>query len=192
MSQYREIHYTDELLSDRSVHRRFADGREEWRRRAGDHYVQWQDNAGRSGIDEVLGDRIIKRRYTTGQVVYGRDQGYGRTAWGDGTMTVNRTSFGGRTGAILAAVGAGALLGAIVAPPLLMSEFEEDELRRQASSNSSRPATVATAVTAVTAAAAGTTPTTAAAPTTTSAEPDRILEVSTCHASPRCRAAVRR
>ena len=132
MSQYREIPYTDELLSDRSVHRRFADGREEWRRRAGDHYVQWQDNMGRSGIDEVLGDRIIKRRYTTGQVVYGRDQGYGRTALADGTMTVNRTSFGGRTGAILAAVGAGALLGAIVAPPLMMSEFEEEELRRQA------------------------------------------------------------
>lgn len=131
MSQYREVQYTDELLSDRSVHRRFADGREEWRRRSGDRYVQWQDNSGRSGVDEVLGDRIIKRTYTTGQVVYGRDQGYGRTAWGDGTMTVNRTSFGGRTGAILAAVGAGALLGAIVAPPLMMSEFEEEELRRQ-------------------------------------------------------------
>jgi hypothetical protein len=132
VSQYREIQYTDELLSDRSVHRRFADGREEWRRRAGDQYVQWQDNSGRSGIDEALGGRIIKRTYSTGQVLYGRDQGYGRTAWGDGTLTINRTSFGGRTGAILAAVGAGALLGAVVAPPLMMSPFEEDELRRQA------------------------------------------------------------
>jgi hypothetical protein len=132
VSQYREIAYTDELLSDRSVHRRFADGRQEWRRRNGHRHVEWRDDQGRSGVDEALGGRVIKRQYSTGQIVYGRDQGYGRTAWSDGTMTVNRSSFGGRTGAIIAAVGAGALLGAVIAPPLAMSAMEEEQLRQQA------------------------------------------------------------
>jgi hypothetical protein len=132
VSQYREIDYTDELLADGSVHRRFSDGREEWRRRGPDRLVSWRDNHGLHGTDELLGNRIIKRLHATGQPVYGRDVGYGRTVWGNGTLTRNRTSFGGRMGAILAAVGAGAVLGTIVAPPLFMSPAEEEELREQA------------------------------------------------------------
>lgn len=128
---YREINFTDELLADGSAHRRFSDGREEWRRRDERQLVHWRDNYGNSGVDEMLGERIIKRHYATGQVVYGRDVGYGRTTWGDGRMTVNRTSFGGRMGTILAAVGAGALLGAVVAPPVALSAAEEEQLRQQ-------------------------------------------------------------
>ncbi|GIJ44492.1 hypothetical protein Val02_13780 [Virgisporangium aliadipatigenens] len=132
MSQYREINYTDELLADGSVHRRFSDGREEWRRRGPDRLVHWRDNQGQQGTDELLGNRIVKRFYAGGQAVYGRDIGYGRTVWGNGTLTRNRTTFGGRMGAILAAVGAGAVLGAIVAPPMFMSPEEEEDLREQA------------------------------------------------------------
>lgn len=129
---YRDVTFTDELLSDGSVHRRFSDGRQEWRWRGQGRVVHWRDNAGGSGTDELLGGRIIKRMFADGRVLYGRDQGYGRTAWGDQTLTVNRTSFGGRAGALLAAAGAGFALGAIVAPPLAMSAEEEEELRRQA------------------------------------------------------------
>jgi hypothetical protein len=134
---YRDVTFTDELLSDGSVHRRFSDGREEWRWRGQGTLVHWRDSAGGSGTDELLGSRIIKRTFADGRVLYGRDQGYGRTAWGDQTLTVNRTSFGGRAGALLAAAGAGFALGAIVAPPLAMSALEEDELRRQAQQSTS-------------------------------------------------------
>lgn len=134
---YRDVSFTDELLSDGSVHRRFSDGREEWRWRGNGGLAHWRDNAGRSGVDEPLGGRIIKRTFADGRVLYGRDQGYGRTAWGDQTLTVNRTSFGGRAGRFLAAAGAGFALGAIVAPPLLLSSAEEEELRRQAQQSSS-------------------------------------------------------
>jgi hypothetical protein len=135
MTRYQTIHYSDELLSDGSVHRTLSDGRQEWRWRAGDRLVRWRDDRGRSGLDEALGRRIVKRTLADGQTVYGREQGYGRTAWSDGTLTVNRTSLGGRSGAILAAVGAGVLLGAIVAPPEALSAEEEEELRRQAQSD---------------------------------------------------------
>jgi hypothetical protein len=131
VSAYRDVAFTDELLSDGSVHRRFSDGREEWRWRGPGGVVHWRDNRGGTGTDEALGGRIVKRLYTNGRAVYGREQGYGRTAWSDQTLTVNRTSFGGRVGALLAAAGAGFALGAIVAPPLAMSPFEEEELRRQ-------------------------------------------------------------
>lgn len=131
MSRYRQVDFTDQLLADGSVHRRFTDGVEEWRRRGPGELVYWRSNQGVEGTDELLGRRIIKRQYTTGQVMYGRDLGYGRTAWGNGTITTNRTSFGGRMGAILAAVGAGALLGAVVAPPLSMTLAEEEALRQQ-------------------------------------------------------------
>jgi hypothetical protein len=137
MSQFRDVSFTDELLSDGSVHRRFSDGREEWRWRGPGNLVQWRDNSGRSGTDEALGGRIVKRLYADGRSVYGREQGYGRTAWSDRTLTVNRTSFGGRVGTILAAAGAGFALGAIVAPPMFMSPLEEEELRRQASQGGS-------------------------------------------------------
>ncbi len=134
---YRDVTFTDELLSDGSVHRTFSDGRQEWRWRRPGTVVQWRDNAGLSGTDELLGGRIIKRTFTDGRVLYGRDQGYGRTAWGDQTLTVNRTSFGGRAGALLAAAGAGFALGAIVAPPLAMSQLEEEQLRQQQAQQSS-------------------------------------------------------
>lgn len=132
MTGYREISFTDELLADGGVHRRYSDGRQEWRwRDQRQPVVHWRDNQANSGTDEQLGQRIIKRRFATGQVLYGRDLGYGRTVWSDGILTRNRTSFGGRMGAILAAAGAGALLGAVVAPPLAMSADEEEQLRQQ-------------------------------------------------------------
>jgi hypothetical protein len=137
MASYRDVSFTDELLSDGSVHRRFSDGREEWRWRAAGGLVQWRDNRGLSGTDEPLGGRIIKRLYPDGRALYGRDQGYGRTAWADGTLTLNRTSFGGRVGALLAAAGAGFALGTIVAPPLNMTAMQEEELRRQQAQSSS-------------------------------------------------------
>jgi hypothetical protein len=126
-----EVGYRDELLADGSVHRVFTDGREEWRRREG-RVVAWRDSFGASGTDEPLNDKIIKRSYATGQAIYGREQGYGRTWWSDGRLTVNRTTFGGRMGVILGAVGAGVVLGALVAPPLAMSFAEEEDLRQQA------------------------------------------------------------
>jgi hypothetical protein len=131
MSDYRDVSFTDELLSDGSVHRRFSDGRQEWRRRGAAGRVEWNDNQGGRGTDEPLAGRLIKRQYADGRTVYGRDQGYGRTAWSDGTLTINRTAFGGRVGAILAAVGGVGLLGAIVAPPLVLSAAEEEQLRQQ-------------------------------------------------------------
>jgi hypothetical protein len=137
VTAYRDVSFTDELLSDASVHRRFSDGREEWRWRGPGGLVHWRDNRGGTGTDEALGGRIVKRLHADGRATYGREQGYGRTAWSDRTLTVNRTSFGGRVGAILAAAGAGFALGAIVAPPLALSPFEEEELRRQQAQSSS-------------------------------------------------------
>jgi hypothetical protein len=128
---YRRVGYRDELLADRSVQRSYSDGRREWRRRVGG-VVEWRDDRGRSGVDEPLGNRLVKRRHGDGSVVYGRELGYGRTAWGDRALTVNETSMGGRVGAILAAVGAAGLLGAIVDPPDVLSAEEEEELRQQA------------------------------------------------------------
>src|SRR6185503_18418916 len=87
VSGYRDVSFTDELLSDGSVHRRFSDGREEWRWRGPGPLVSWRDNAGASGTDEALGGRIVKRIYSDGRAVYGREQGYGRTAWSDRTLT---------------------------------------------------------------------------------------------------------
>jgi hypothetical protein len=132
MSDYRTVSFTDELLADGSVHRRYSDGREEWRRRGDDGIVHWRDSVGGTGTDEPLAERLIKRTYAAnGRTVYGRDQGYGRTAWGDRTLTVNRTTFGGRMGVVLAAIGGGLLLGAIVAPPVMLSPVEEEQLRQQ-------------------------------------------------------------
>lgn len=138
MSRYAEVAFTDQLLADGSVHRRFSDGREEWRRRGPGTVVYWSDNQRNSGTDEPLGNKIVKRTFASGAVHYGREQGYGRTAWPFARLTVNRTSFGGRIGTILAAVGGGLLVGAIVDPPLTLSPFEEDELRRQALTQANR------------------------------------------------------
>jgi hypothetical protein len=102
----KEITYTDELLADRTVHRRYSDGRQEWRHRGERGVVHWRDEHGGNGTDELLGQRIIRRSYPDGRVGYARDIGYGRTVWGGGEIImVNRTSFGGRLGAIMAAVG---------------------------------------------------------------------------------------
>src|SRR5262245_57336349 len=109
MSVRRQITYTDELLADGTVHRRYSDGREEWRTRH-HHTVSWRDNRGDFGTDEPLGRKLIKRVHGNGGVRYGREAGYGRTLWGDGTLTMNRSSFGGRLGMLLGSVAAGALL----------------------------------------------------------------------------------
>lgn len=137
MPEHRQITYTDELLADGSVHRRYADGRQEWRTRIPQGVVSWRDDWGNSGTDEGLGPKIVKRTYRNGAVVYGREAGFGRTLWGDGVLTMNRSSFGGRLGGILAGVAGGALLGALVMPPSSLSLAEEEELRRQSSAQSS-------------------------------------------------------
>jgi hypothetical protein len=137
MTAPREVSYTDELLADRTVHRRYSDGRQEWRSREPSGAVAWRDDREHTGTDEPLGKRIIKRTYADGRVMYGRDVGYGRTLWRDGVLTVNRTSFGGRLGAILATVAGGALLGSMIAPPDYLTDAEEEELRRQAQDQSS-------------------------------------------------------
>lgn len=128
------ITFADELLADTSVRRAYSDGRYEWRRRLPDGRVEWQDNVNQSGVDELLGDGIIKRSYADGRVVYARDQGYGRTLWGGAqpVLTLNFTSLGGRAGRILAGLGAGAMLGALVFPPDSLTAAEEEALREQA------------------------------------------------------------
>jgi hypothetical protein len=128
----RQVTYTDELLADGTVHRRYSDGRQEWRSRTREGAVTWRDDRGGTGTDEPLGRWLVKRSYRDGRVMYGREGGYGRTLWGDGVLTVNRSSFGGRIGAILAAVAGGALLGSLVVPPEALTAAQEAELRRQA------------------------------------------------------------
>ncbi|MFF5922461.1 hypothetical protein ACFY8C_29605 [Streptomyces flavochromogenes] len=135
MNRPEEIGYTDELLADGTVHRRYEDGLEEWRRRTSGHphLVHWHDNRGASGTDELLGDRIIKRSLADGTVTYARDIGYGRTLWARGEkVLVNRSSFGGRMGALLAGLGVATLaVTAAQLPPLSMSPEQEEALRQQ-------------------------------------------------------------
>ncbi|MFE4534119.1 hypothetical protein ACFRKB_03485 [Streptomyces scopuliridis] len=133
MNRPRETPYRDELLADSSVHRRYEDGREEWRRRDGGTRVRWHDNQGAAGTDELLGGRVIKRSYSDGRVTYGRDIGYGRTVWDrGGTVLVNRTSFGGRMGVLLGGLGLVTLaLTAAQLPPEQLTPEEEEELRQQ-------------------------------------------------------------
>ncbi|MFB7111661.1 hypothetical protein [Streptomyces sp. NPDC056190] len=139
MIRPREIGYTDELLVDGSVHRTYEDGRQEWRRRGPAGQVRWRDDRAGTGTDEQLGTAIVKRTPADGTVTYGRDIGYGRTLWGRGeTLMINRTSFGGRMGAILVGLGiAGLAVTASQLPPLSLTPEEEEELRRQAQSSSS-------------------------------------------------------
>jgi len=126
------ITYQDQLLSDGSVRRTFSNGQYEWRRRLPDGRVEWSDSQGNSGTDELLGDGIIKRTFRNGKVIYAREQGYGRTLWyGGRVMTVNQSSFDGRVGAILMAMGAGFLLGTLVPPPDFLSPEEEEMLRQK-------------------------------------------------------------
>ncbi|MFF1545035.1 hypothetical protein [Streptomyces sp. NPDC058291] len=138
MIRPREIGYTDELLADGSVHRTYEDGRQEWRRRGPGGVVDWHDDRGGAGTDELLGDRIVKRLLADGTVTYGRDIGYGRTLWGGGdTVMINRTSFGGRMGAILVGLGVtGLAITAAQLPPAHLTPEEEEELRQQAQSSS--------------------------------------------------------
>ncbi|MFB8776455.1 hypothetical protein [Streptomyces broussonetiae] len=140
MIRPREIGYTDELLADGSVHRSYEDGRQEWRRRGPGGVAHWHDDRGGSGTDEPLGRRIVKRTLADGSVTYGRDIGYGRTLWGarGDVLMVNRTSFGGRMGAMLVGLGVtGLAVTAAQLPPLHLTPEEEEELRQQAQASSS-------------------------------------------------------
>ncbi|WP_019929943.1 hypothetical protein [Nocardia sp. BMG111209] len=137
MPVHRQITYTDELLADGTAHRRYSDGREEWRNRTPAGTVSWQDSQGNAGVDEPLGKALVKRTFRDGRVVYGREGGYGRTLWSGGVLTVNRSSFGGRVGIILAAVAGGALLTAMAMPPDVLTAEQEEELRRQAAGQQS-------------------------------------------------------
>lgn len=129
-----EITYQDERLADGTVHRSYADGRREWRQYAPDGLVHWRDDQGNTGTDEALGRQLVKRSFTEGPTLYGREAGYGRTLWSDGVLTVNRSSFAGRTGVVLATLGAGVLAGALIAPPMTLSEDQEEALREAARS----------------------------------------------------------
>ncbi|MFJ9950137.1 hypothetical protein [Kitasatospora sp. NPDC091207] len=135
MTQPRHLGYSDELLADGTVHRRYEDGRSEWRRRGPARLVHWHDSDGLAGTDEPLGKDLVKRRHTDGTVRYGRDIGYGRTVWARGELvTVNRTAFSGRLGVVLGALGVAGAAGVAVSqfPPLELSEAEEERLREQA------------------------------------------------------------
>jgi hypothetical protein len=131
MANYQTVEYSDELLADKSVSRVYTNNRREWRTLTADGRVEWRDSAGTTGVDELLGDGIIKRTVAGGQPVYGREQGYGRTLWSNNLLTINRTSFGGRIGAALVAVGGAALIAGLVAPPRILSAQEEEQLRQQ-------------------------------------------------------------
>jgi hypothetical protein len=130
-SNYQTIEYTDELLAGQTVCRRYQNGRVEWRKRIDETKAEWRDNQSNQGIDELLGDGIVKRTYANGQILYAREQGYGRTLWSNNLLTVNRTSFGGKVGAILAGIGGAFLLGGLVAPPLMLAAEQEEQLRQQ-------------------------------------------------------------
>ncbi|MFJ5924888.1 hypothetical protein ACIQF6_20025 [Kitasatospora sp. NPDC092948] len=133
MTQPPEITYSDSLLADGTVHRRYSDGRNEWRSRNPDGRIHWRDDRGDSGTDERLGRDLVKRSHTDGRTGYGRDIGYGRTVWGQGRyVLVNRSSFPGRLGVVLGALGLGAGIAAAQYAPELLSFDEEEELRRAA------------------------------------------------------------
>ncbi len=129
-TNYQTIEYTDELLADKTICRRYNNGRIEWRKRLDETKIEWRDNQSTSGVDELLGDSIIKRTYGT-NTIYAREQGYGRTLWSNNLLTVNRTSFGGKIGAILTAMGGAMLLGGLVIPPIMLGAEEEEQLRQQ-------------------------------------------------------------
>ena len=93
-ANYQTIEYTDELLADKTVCRRYNNGRIEWRKRLDDTRIEWRDNQSQQGIDELLGDSIVKRTFGNNPPTYGREQGYGRTLWSNNLMTVNKTNFG--------------------------------------------------------------------------------------------------
>jgi hypothetical protein len=127
----REFPYTDQLLADRTVHRRYAAGREEWRTRSSNGMVTWRDNGGGHGTDEPLADRLIKRANADGSVLFGRDIGFGRTLWCNGVMTVNRSSSGGRVGLLLAFAFGSLPVGLLPWPPDTMTAAQEEALRQQ-------------------------------------------------------------
>jgi hypothetical protein len=137
MSKARTVTFEDEPLADGTLCRRYDDGRIEWRTHGPNNYATWRDQHGATGTDELLGDGVLKRTHHDGRVEYAREQGFGRTAWPSDILTVNRTSLGGRAGALLTALGAGTWMGALVPPPTSLSPEEEAELRRRAADTSS-------------------------------------------------------
>ncbi|MBM7367516.1 hypothetical protein [Gordonia hydrophobica] len=132
----REVTYTDELLADGTVYRRYADGRQEWRTRTADGRVEWRDEHGRHGVDEPLGPKLVKRTDDEGYFFYGRENGFGRTLWSDGRLTVNRSKIGGRLGMAVAGLAGAAILGPLIVPPDAMSFADEEALRAMGTGNS--------------------------------------------------------
>jgi hypothetical protein len=130
VAEHREVTFTDELLSDGGVYRRFSDGVEEWRWRDPEGTVWWRDNRGRHGTDEPLNSGIIKRTYRDGHVLYGRDVGFGWTHWSDRSLTLNVTGLPRGTVTLLVRVGPRTLLGMLPAPPAFLDPTQEQELRR--------------------------------------------------------------
>lgn len=126
------VTFTDERLADGTVHRRYDDGRVEWRTAAGPDRAEWRDASGATGFDERLGRGVVKRTLSSGEVSWGRDQGYGRTAWEGGRrVTLDVTRLGGRAGALLAAAAGAVLLGGVRPPPDALGAAEEEALREQ-------------------------------------------------------------
>ncbi len=128
----KEIGYQDERMADGTICRRFEDGRTEWRTRQPDERVTWRDAAGAEGTDELLGDQVIKRTHADGRAEYARDQGYGRTAWINDVLTVNRTlQAAHRPGTALEEFLNGPRDKDFVPPPATLTPAEEEELRRR-------------------------------------------------------------
>lgn len=119
-----EIGFQDERLADGSVCRRYEDGRTEWRTRLDDHRVRWRDANGAEGEDEFLGDGIIKRTAPDRPAEYARDQGYGRTAWMNDLLTINRI--------VTVPPPADA---AFTPPPASLTPAEEEALRKKRSAS---------------------------------------------------------
>lgn len=124
-----EVAYTDELLADGTVYRRYSDGRQEWRSRTPDGEIRWHDDHGRTGTDVALGRKIVKRTHGDGVVIYGRENGFGRTLWSDGVLTLNKSRFGGRMGAAVAGLAGAALIGTLVYPPEALTPEQEADLQ---------------------------------------------------------------
>lgn len=135
MRPTRTVTFEDEPLADGTVCRRYDDGRIEWRRHTDATHAAWRDEHGLTGSDELLGDGIVKRVHADGRVEYAREQGFGRTAWSGGLLTVNRTSLGGRAGALLTMLGVSTWMGTISPPPETLTAAQEEELRRRAAAS---------------------------------------------------------
>lgn len=129
VAERREVSFTDEVLFDGAVYRRFSDGVEEWRWRDVEGAVWWRDNRDRHGTDEPLQGGLVKRTFRDGHVLYGRDIGFGWTHWSDRSLTLNATGLPSGRVMLLVRIGPRALLGMLPDPPSFLDPAQERALR---------------------------------------------------------------